>query len=422
MLTGELRSRIDGVWNAFWSGGIANPLEVIEQITYLLFLARLDELHTLEENKANRLEKPMERRIFPAGKDKIGKGGGLAYEDMRWSRFKNREPREMFEIVDEHVFPFLRNMAETAPRYAHHMKDARFTIPTPALLAKVVDMLDDVPMEDRDTKGDLYEYMLGKIATAGQNGQFRTPRHIIALMVEMTAPKPTDVICDPACGTCGFLVAAGEYLREHHPEAVPRREAAQAFPRAACSTASTSTAPCCASARMNMMLHGVENPDIRYRDSLAQEHAGDAERYTLVLANPPFAGSLDYETTAKDLLADRQDQEDRAAVPRAVPAAAEARRPRGGDRAGRRAVRLLEGAQGTAPHAGGGPEARRRSSSCRPACSGPMPASPPPSCSSPRRTPAAPIRSGSTTCRRTAFRSTTSAPRYCRRRSSGQGP
>jgi HsdM N-terminal domain/N-6 DNA Methylase len=206
MLTGELRSKIDGVWNAFWAGGIANPLEVIEQITYLLFMRGLDEAHTREENKANRLGKPIDRRIFPKGKDGIGKGGGVAYEDMRWSRLKNRDPGTMFEIVSEHVFPFLRNMAEADTAHATHMKGARFTIPTPALLAKVVDLLAEIPMEDRDTKGDLYEYMLSKIASAGQNGQFRTPRHIIALMV----------ICDPACGTCGFLVAAGEYLRENH--------------------------------------------------------------------------------------------------------------------------------------------------------------------------------------------------------------
>ncbi len=154
----------------------------------------------------------------------------------------------MFEIVSEHVFPFLRNMAEAGTAHATHMKDARFTIPTPALLAKVVDLLADIPMEDRDTKGDLYEYMLCKIATAGQNGQFRTPRHIIALMVEMTAPGPTDVICDPACGTCGFLVAAGEYLRDNHPKLLPRDSEPRAFPRRRCSTASTSTTRCCASA------------------------------------------------------------------------------------------------------------------------------------------------------------------------------
>jgi hypothetical protein len=214
MLTGDIRSQIDAIWNAFWTGGISNPLEVIEQITYLLFLKRLDDLHTLEENKAARLKTLIERRIFPEGADPKGR----PYQDLRWSRFKNVSPAEMFAVVNDHVFPFLRTLGGDDSTYAHHMKDARFTIPTPALLAKVVDMLDHVPMDDRDTKGDLYEYMLGKIATAGQNGQFRTPRHIIRLMVEMMEPTVTDVICDPACGTCGFLVAAGEHLRERHPE------------------------------------------------------------------------------------------------------------------------------------------------------------------------------------------------------------
>jgi type I restriction enzyme M protein len=218
VLTGDIKNQIDRVWDAFWSGGISNPLEVIEQITYLLFLRRLDDLHTLEENKAARLKKPIERRIFPKGKDGLGKDGGRSYEGLRWSRFKHMAPTEMYAVVSEHVFPFLRTLGGDESTYAHHMKDARFTIPTPALLTKVVDMLDAVPMEDRDTKGDLYEYMLGKIASAGQNGQFRTPRHIIRLMVEMTAPQPTDIICDPACGTAGFLVAAGEYLREHYPK------------------------------------------------------------------------------------------------------------------------------------------------------------------------------------------------------------
>jgi type I restriction enzyme M protein len=153
----------------------------------------------------------------------------------------------MYAVVGEHVFPFLRTLGGDGSTYAHHMKDARFTIPTPALLAKVVDMLDHVPMEDRDTKGDLYEYMLGKIASAGQNGQFRTPRHIIQLMVELTAPTPKDVICDPASGTCGFLVAAGEYLREQHPKSVHDAKPASTS-TTACSTATTSTTPCCASA------------------------------------------------------------------------------------------------------------------------------------------------------------------------------
>ena len=298
MLTGQLRSQIDRIWDAFWSGGISNPLEVIEQITYLLFLRRLDDLETLEENKAARLGEPMTRRVYPDGQDALGRW----YEQLRWSRFKNEAPGEMFEIVRDSVFPFLRTLGADDSTYAHHMKDARFTIPTPALLAKVVDLLDDVPMADRDTKGDLYEYMLGKIATAGQNGQFRTPRHIIALMVEMTAPQPTDTICDPACGTAGFLVAAGEYLRRTYPNLLHDAKLRRHFHEALFHGFDFDNTMLRIGS-MNMLLHGVENPDIRYRDSLAQDHAADAEAYTLVLANPPFAGSLDYEGTAKDLLA-----------------------------------------------------------------------------------------------------------------------
>jgi type I restriction enzyme M protein len=302
MLTGELRSKIDNVWNAFWAGGIANPIEVIEQITYLLFIRGLDEVHTREERRLIRTGKPMERDIFPKGKDGIGKDGGVAYEDMRWSRLKNRDPATMYAIVSEHVFPFLRSMAEEGTAHATHMKGARFTIPTPALLAKVVDLLADIPMEDRDTKGDLYEYMLAKIATSGQNGQFRTPRHIIALMVEMTAPTRKDIICDPACGTCGFLVAAGEYLRDNDPKLFHEKESRDHF-NEEMFHGFDFDGTMLRIGSMNMTLHGVEDPDIRYKDSLSQDHASDADRYSLVLANPPFAGSLDYETTAKDLLA-----------------------------------------------------------------------------------------------------------------------
>lgn len=297
MLTGELRSQINRIWDAFWSGGISNPLEVIEQITYLLFLRRLDDLQTLEENKAARLRVPVERHTFPAGNDPKGR----PYADLRWSRFKNYSPDEMFAVVSEHVFPFLRTLGGNGSTYGKHMADARFTIPTPALLSKVVDLIDVVPMEDRDTKGDLYEYMLGKIATAGQNGQFRTPRHIIRLMVEMTAPTPTDVICDPACGTCGFLMVGGEYLRERHPEALRDAKLRQHFHHGMFHGFDFDNTMLRIGS-MNMLLHGVENPDVTYRDSLAQDHAGEEEKYTLVLANPPFAGSLDYENTAKDLL------------------------------------------------------------------------------------------------------------------------
>ncbi|WP_417730897.1 type I restriction-modification system subunit M [Rosistilla oblonga] len=297
LITGEIRSKVDKIWDAFWTGGVSNPLEVMEQITYLLFIKRLDDLHTLEENKANRTKKPMERRTFPEGEDAKNR----SYEDLRWSRFKHFEPKEMFEVVAEHVFPFLRTLGGDGSTYAHHMKDARFTIPTPALLAKVVDLIDAVPMEDRDTKGDLYEYMLGKIATAGQNGQFRTPRHIIELMVQLTAPTPKDVICDPACGTAGFLVAAGEYLREKHPEVLRDAKLKKHF-HGDMFHGFDFDSTMLRIGSMNMLLHGVENPDIVYRDSLAQEHGAEEERYSLVLANPPFAGSLDYESCAKDLL------------------------------------------------------------------------------------------------------------------------
>jgi len=298
VITGDLRSKIDAVWNAFWSGGISNPIEVIEQITYLLFMKGLDEAEQREERKAARFGEKRERIIFPPVNDAKGR----RYTDLRWSRFKDKAPKEMFEIVSEHVFPFLREMAEDGTSHAEHMAGARFTIPTPALLAKVVDMLDDIPMDDRDTKGDLYEYMLGKIASAGQNGQFRTPRHIIQLMVELMAPTPSDIICDPAAGTAGFLVAAGEYLREHHA-GIFRDDAQRKHFHETMFNGFDFDNTMLRIGSMNMQLHGVESADLRYRDSLSeQDGSGVADAYSLILANPPFAGSLDYETTSKDLL------------------------------------------------------------------------------------------------------------------------
>ena len=176
MVTGELKSQIDRIWDSFWSGGISNPLEVMEQITYLLFIKRLDDLETLEENKSRTLGEPMGRQIFPDGLDgEVGDKKRRPFGDFRWSRFKNLPAAEVYEVVGEHVFPWLRTIGGEDSTYASHMKDARFTIPTAGLLQKVVDTLSEVRMDDRDTKGDVYEYMLGKIATAGQNGQFRTP-------------------------------------------------------------------------------------------------------------------------------------------------------------------------------------------------------------------------------------------------------
>ena len=243
MLTGEIRSQIDQIWNAFWSGGISNPLEVIEQITYLLFLKRLDEQEIAEELKANREKKPMQKRFFPEGKDSKKR----SFQDYRWNRFKNTDPRDMYAVVSEHVFPWLRTLGGNGTTYSKHMEGARFTIPTPALLAKVVDMIDKVPMEDRDTKGDLYEYMLGKIASAGQNGQFRTPRHIIRLMVEMVAPKPTDMSAiRPAAPAASWWPSANSCA-----SGIPRCCATRScgsISTGTCSTALTSTTRCCVSA------------------------------------------------------------------------------------------------------------------------------------------------------------------------------
>lgn len=300
MVTGELKSQVDKVWNAFRLGGIANPLEVIEQISYLLFIKRLDELHTLAESTANTLGKPVENPVFPRGKDDTARRP-RPYNDLRWSQFTNFPAQDMYEVIDQNVFPFIRNLGEARPSIAPNMKDARFTIPTPSLLSKVVDLIDDIPMDDRDTTGDIYEYMLGKLATSGQNGQFRTARHIVRLMVDMTAPTPRDRIIDPAAGTAGFLVAAGEYLRGHDREIGADAASRDDFNRTAL-TGFDSDASMSRIGSMNLRLHGMENTTIERRDSLAEEHADDTGSYTLVLANPPFAGSLNDETTAKDLL------------------------------------------------------------------------------------------------------------------------
>ncbi|HPJ27160.1 MAG TPA: class I SAM-dependent DNA methyltransferase [Synergistaceae bacterium] len=296
MITGEIKSQVDRIWDTMWSGGISNPLSVIEQLTYLLFLKGLDEKHTLEERKALRTGKVLKNPLFREDE-----------EDLRWSRFKQTAPEQMFATVRDKAFPFIKELGSRNgdgenSTYTHHMRDALFLIPTPRVLANVVDQLDRIDMTDRDTKGDLYEYMLGKIATAGQNGQFRTPRHIIKMMVEITAPVPEDTICDPACGTAGFLVGAAEYLRHRHSDAIYKTPQARKHYHERAFTGYDFDSTMLRIGSMNMMLHGVENPNIRYGDSLAQAGEEMEECFSLVLANPPFAGSLDYESTAKELL------------------------------------------------------------------------------------------------------------------------
>jgi type I restriction enzyme M protein len=295
MITGQLKSQIDAIWDTFWSGGISNPMSVVEQMTFLLFLKRLDDLHTAEEAKSNRLKKPIANPVFKEG-DK-GVGGQLC----RWSRFKNLPPNQMFEVVQQQAFPFMKTVGGEGSSYARHMKDAIFLIPSAAMLAKVVDMLDKVPLQDRDTKGDVYEYMLGKIAQAGTNGQFRTPRHIISMMVDLVAPRPTDIIADPACGTAGFLVMAGEYLRRQHPEILSDPKLFKHF-QEGMFHGYDFDATMLRIGSMNMMLHGIESPDISYRDSLKKDQDHEEERFTVILANPPFKGSLDETSTSPKLL------------------------------------------------------------------------------------------------------------------------
>lgn len=285
----EQKSQIDKLWETFWSNGISNPLTVIEQISYLFFIKELDEKHTREERKANRLNRPIENPVF----DETPK-----QQNMRWSKFKDFAPSEMYKVVQEDVFPFIKNMG--GENFAKYMKDAVFMIPSPALLATAVDMIDKLEMQDLDTKGDLYEYLLSKIAQAGVNGQFRTPRHIGKMMVELADIQPNDIVCDPSCGTAGFLICAIMYLKEKYPEMFMNTAKLQHFNNDMFYGFDFDYSML-RIASMNMMSHGHQNPNIDYQDSLSEDASGLKEFCTCVIANPPFKGSLNKDTIAKNL-------------------------------------------------------------------------------------------------------------------------
>jgi type I restriction enzyme M protein len=292
MITGELRSKIDRVWEAFWTGGLSNPLTVIEQMTYLLFIRRLDELHTQREKQATFLKKKLEQPIYNEDQ-----------QEMRWSYFKNVDPKVMFDLFrkQDGVFDFMKNYAAQGTAFSRFMKGAVFMIPTPRLLGQVVDMLDEINMDDRDTKGDVYEYLLSRIASAGENGQFRTPRHIIKMMVEMVSPTPEDIIADPAAGTSGFLVFAGEYIRHHYPKELLKPAVQQHFQDQmfiGCEFDPTMIRI----GAMNLILHGIDNPNLRDVDALSEANSDFTEKATIVLANPPFRGSLDRESVDLKIL------------------------------------------------------------------------------------------------------------------------
>ncbi|MEA3287107.1 MAG: class I SAM-dependent DNA methyltransferase, partial [Candidatus Marinimicrobia bacterium] len=298
MITGELRNQVDKIWNSFATGGVTDPLTVIQQFTYLLFIRRLDERQLLEEKKAN-----------IAGID-IGETYYTTEQSrFRWNSFKDTDPDVMFglftkpqvDVDNLTVFAHMKSIGDKAGVFAKYMQGATFMIPTPRLLDQVVQMVDKIQMDDRDTKGDLYEYLLSKIATAGRNGQFRTPRHIIKMMVDMVQPKKDDTICDPACGTAGFLVASSEYIHDKHPDYFHEKDFREHF-NSDMFTGIEFDATMLRIGAMNLQLHGIEKPDLIGKDSLSESNADIREQFTLILANPPFKGSLDYDSVDASIL------------------------------------------------------------------------------------------------------------------------
>ena len=306
MITGEIRNKIDRIWDSFWTGGITNPLTVIEQFTYLLFIKSLDDKQLKSEREASIIG--LEPKVI-FDKD---------HEDLRWSKFKHFDAEKMYEIVSQKVFPFIKVLnvdkdketkkqkdgdekENTISSFTKFMEDAIFVIPTPRMLQTVVTSIDelmaDIPLKDL---GDLYEYMLSKLTTAGKNGQFRTPRHIIDMMVELVKPTPSDIIIDPACGTAGFLISVADYLKKNYESEIFTSEQLKDHFNNTMFHGNEIDSTMLRIGTMNMLLHDVDNPQIDYRDSLSKTNK-EREKYTLVLANPPFKGSLDKEAVADDL-------------------------------------------------------------------------------------------------------------------------
>ena len=304
MITGELKNKIDSLWDIFAAGGLVNPLEVIEQITYLMFIHDLDESDNLRAKESAMLGLPYES-IF-TDEVKIGErtiSGSL----LKWSVFHDFPADRMYSVLQEWVFPFIKTLhRDKNSAYSKYMDDAIFKLPTPLVLSKVVDSLDEIykmmnEIQTVDVRGDVYEYLLSKIAQSGRNGQFRTPRHIIRMMVEMMDPSSDEVICDPACGTSGFLVVSGEYLKEKKKEEIFFNRQKKDHYMNHMFHGYDMDRTMLRIGAMNMMTHGIDNPFIEYRDSLSDQNS-DKDKYSLVLANPPFKGSLDAESVSGDLL------------------------------------------------------------------------------------------------------------------------
>lgn len=303
MITGEVKNRIDSIWDTFWTGGITNSITILEQMTYLFFMKMLDDSQKTKEANANAFGVAVKEPTFKAGvwhnpeTDK-----DVNYNDLRWSVFKNKDPETMYKTISKDAFVFIKTLNDgKESAYSRFMDNATFLIQSPRTLTKIVEGIDHLDMTNKDTMGDVYEYVLGKMAASGNNGQFRTPRHIIRMMVELMAPTIKDSICDPAMGSAGFIVESAKYVAEHFKSEMLKTENSKHFKSGLLHGFDTDATMLRIGA-MNLMLHGVDNPDIAYRDSLSTDNT-DENLYTLCLANPPFTGSLDYEAVSKNLLA-----------------------------------------------------------------------------------------------------------------------
>lgn len=304
MVTGELKNKVDGLWEIFWTGGLTNPLDVIEQMTYLMFIRDLDDSDNVHMKESIMLSLPY-KSIF---EENVTIGDRkVPGNQLKWSVFHDFPAQKMYANMQENVFPFIKNLhGDKESAYAKYMGDAIFKVPTPVMLDKIVTAMDEIyekmeQLRSEDVRGDIYEYLLSKLATAGVNGQFRTPRHIIKMMVEMMDPKADDLICDPACGTSGFLVESSEYLRKRKKAEVLFNAKNKEHYMNHMFHGYDMDRTMLRIGAMNMMTHGVSNPNIEYRDSLSDQNE-DKEKYSLILANPPFKGSLDYDIVSADLL------------------------------------------------------------------------------------------------------------------------
>lgn len=303
MITGEIKTQIDNIWDAFWTGGITNSITILEQMTYLFFMKMLDDAQLKKESNAALLGVKVKDPVFGEGNwhnpetDK-----DVPYNSLRWSVFKNYDATRMYNIIRNDVFPFIKNLnSGKSSAYSRFMENAVFLIQSERTLTRIVDGVECLDMNNRDTMGDTYEYILGKMAASGTNGQFRTPRHIIRMMVELMEPTLKDTICDPAMGSAGFIVESAKYISEHYKEELVKKENMEHYKTTMFNGFDTDATMLRIGA-MNLMLHGVDAPNVKYQDSLSSSNT-DENKYTLCLANPPFAGSIDYDDTSKSLLA-----------------------------------------------------------------------------------------------------------------------